>query len=181
MLQALRIFELAQLRRRIDLDIGIGADAEAAFAFKEQFAVENAIAKTAFGERAQARDRAGVREPLRLVVGHVGRMNKTPALIDPGIVEQPLHRPRAERCDAVVHFPGLFCGMDVNRDLREGFRHRAQLLRRDRTQRMRRDTEFAPGTIATISRVRAISVRNRSVELRKRACPELGAALPKPP
>ena len=119
---------------------------------------------------------------VRLVVGHVRRVDQAPALVDPALSSSHCTGRAPSAGHAIVHFLGLLGGMDMHRHLREGRGHLAQLLGRDRAQRMRRDAEIArPAAIATISRERAISVTKRSVELRKRICPGLGAASPKPP
>ncbi len=52
-----------------------------------------------------------------------------------------MHRPRAEAGDAIVHFLGLLGGMDMHRAGGEDRGDLAQLLRRDRTQRMRCDPD----------------------------------------
>ena len=81
------------------------------------------------------------RERADFGVGHVGGVDQAPAWIDPCIVEQPLHRPRAERGDALLHLLRLLGGMDVDRPLRASPGNRAQVLGRHRAQRMRRDPD----------------------------------------
>jgi hypothetical protein len=41
-------------------------------------------------------------------------MDEAPPWVDAGMVEQPAHRTSAQRGDAVVDFPDLFGGVDVN-------------------------------------------------------------------
>src|SRR5690349_18245379 len=55
-LDALPIFEKAQLEKRIDVDMAIAADAEAAIARKKSLGAEQAVAEIAFGRRAQSGD-----------------------------------------------------------------------------------------------------------------------------
>ncbi len=61
-------------------------------------------------------------------------MNETPAPIDSGMIEQPVHRPSAKGGNAFVNFTGLLGGVDMDRPRRQGLAHDPQCFRRDRPQ-----------------------------------------------
>ena len=163
--QALRIFELAQLGRRLDLDLGIGADAEAAAGFRESATPSKtpspSDASVSGHSPATAPDAAS---RARLLGHHVRRVDQAPARVDAGIVDEPRDRPLAQRGDAVLHLLHLLGGMDVHRALRvrgENFRER---IRRDGAQRMRRDADARIGQRFQMPRERASSAAKRSID-----------------
>jgi hypothetical protein len=71
-------------------------------------------------------------------------MDKTPAAIDRGMVQQPAHRPRTAPRQAILHLAHLFGDMDMDRSIlrqRQDFRqfigfHRTQAVRRDADHRI---------------------------------------------
>ena len=115
--QALGVFQLPQLGGGVDLDIAVGADPEPPPGGEITRAVENAVAERGLGQRAKPDHRTRCRQRADFLLGRVGRVDDAPACIEAGIVDEPLHRPAAERGDAVLDFSRLLGGMDVNRPL----------------------------------------------------------------
>ncbi len=85
---------------------------------------------------ATAPELARPRVSLRV---HMGRVRQTPPFVDRGMVDEPTHRARPQRRDAVFDLPDLLGRVDMDRpgsgegnDLRKLFRrHRAQTVRRN--------------------------------------------------
>ena len=137
--EPLGIFELPQLVGRANGDVRIGADPKAPSCVEVFASPENAVAEIGFGDRAKPRDGARGGEVARLGGVHVRRVDQAPAAVDPDMLEEPAHRPLAERRDAVLDLADLLGGMDMDRplagerdDIGEfGRRRRAQAVRRD--------------------------------------------------
>ena len=133
------IFQLPQLGGSVDLDIRIGPYAEAAAGREIGGAVKDAVTKRRLGQRAETDHRARGSQRRYLRRSRVGGVDHAPALIERGILEQPFHRASAERRDAVLHFPQLLGGVDMNRPLRRRLANRPERRGGHRTQGVRRD------------------------------------------
>ncbi len=75
----------------------------------------------------------------------MGGVDQAPARIDIRVVQQPVDRTGAERRDAILDFPGLLGGMDVDRTVQAAGDNALQRLRRHRAQRMRRNADTGRG------------------------------------
>ena len=184
MLQALRIFELAQFCRRHRSGCWNRCRCRSGRRLsRNDLAVEDAVAEAAFGERAQARDRAGIARARSvsssvMCVAWIRHQRASIAALSSSHCTGRAPSAAMQSSTSLVCSAAWIC----TGTLRRSRRHRAQLLGRHRAQRMRRDAEHARPARSPRSRGSAPSgVRNRSVGLRKRTCPGLGAASPKPP
>ena len=137
----LRIFELAQLRRRIDEHVGIRADAERAAASQKEPPVEDAVAEIALGDRTEPGGRAAPCKRFRLRLRHVRRVDQAPAWIDVGVLKQPFDRTHAGEGERRLHLLHLLRGVDVDRAVGHR-RNGGKLLRRDGAQAVRRDADI---------------------------------------
>ena len=118
MKKALGIFELAQFVHDSDQHVGIGADAETPAVRGKQRRWKDAVAEIGLGDRAQAGDGAAPGQRHGFGVGHVGGVDQAPALVDRGMAEQPLDRPRARPGEAVLDLAHLLGDVDVDRTVR---------------------------------------------------------------
>ncbi len=115
------------------------------------------------------------------VIGHVGRVDEAPALIDRCILKQPLDRPCAGPGQAILDFLDLLGDVNVDRAVAGKPDRDRQLVRRDGAQAVRRNTDLSAGGAESVTcRQPSISCAKLSAELMKRRWPSMGAAPPKP-
>ena len=69
-------------------------------------------------------------------------MDQAPALVDPGMVEQPFDRPRAAPRDAIGDLLHLLGGVDMHRAVRGQREQRREFIGRHGAKRMRRDADI---------------------------------------
>src|SRR5438067_8941916 len=93
--------------------VAADAVASARTAVVEQW--KDAVPEIRFCARAKARHRAAGREPGHLAREHVRRMHHAPAAVDRAVLEQPFHRPLAERERAFLDLARLLCRVDMDR------------------------------------------------------------------
>ena len=124
-------------------------------------AVENAVAEAALGQRAQTRHRAGLRarrcvsSSVMCVAWIRHQRSSIPASRRAAIAPAARRALATQSSTSLVCSAAWICTGPAANDRGD----LAQLLRRDRAQRMRRDADSRiPAAIATISRERAISV-----------------------
>ena len=117
--QALAGLQLPQLVARRDADMAVGADAEPAAGGQVIAQREDAVAERGLGEGQRP-----ATAPVAASAAHSAasyacawiRHQRASA----GVVQQPLHRPRAGGGEALRHLLRLFCGVDVDRAGRGG-------------------------------------------------------------
>ena len=115
----------------------------------EIFAREDAVAEIGFGDRAESGDGARGGEITRLQRVHVRRVDEAPAAVDAGAVEEPAHRPLAERRDAVLDLADLLGGVDMDRPVACERDDVEKFGRRRRPQAVRRDADrLAPASLS---------------------------------
>ena len=112
--QPLAVFQLPQFLRQGNANIGIRTDGEGAPCREEFLPVEYAIAKIGLGDRTQAGNGAGLRQPPGLRVVHLGGVDQAPARIDTHLIQQIFNRTGAQPGLDVFDFPDLFGCMNMD-------------------------------------------------------------------
>ena len=92
MREPLAVLERAQFLRGVDQDVGIGAGANPSACLEKPQRRENAVAQIGFGDRTQSYNRAAYGQRIGFGIVQVGRVDQAPALIQPGMIEQPVDR-----------------------------------------------------------------------------------------
>src|SRR5258708_22939537 len=119
--------------------MAVAADAISAARAAVRKERKDAVAEVRFGARAKAGDRAARGEADDLARCEMRRMHDAPAAVDRAVLEQPFHRPLAERQRAFLDFARLLRGVDMDRRaLVDAGEELLQRLGIDRPQRMRR-------------------------------------------
>src|SRR5437762_3395293 len=143
--EALRVLERAQLGGGVEHDVGIAADSGAAPRVAEACRGEDAVAETRLGDRAQSDDRPPRGNAGELRVRGVRRVHQAPARPERLILEQPLDRPTAAPCHALLHLTDLLRDVNMDGAARGEAHHSGQLLRRHRTEAVGRNAGARAG------------------------------------
>ncbi len=75
---------------------------------------EKSISEVRFGRGTDADHCAALGQPNAFIIVHLCRVNNAPVFIDFKFVEQQFNRPSPGRGDAVVNFPSLFGGVNMD-------------------------------------------------------------------
>ena len=155
-LQALAAFQHAQFSGGRSAVVAVGADAEGAAGGVVLDQREEAVAHGRLGERAEAGHRAAGGQAGDLGSVEMGGVDEAPVRPQSDIVEQPLHRARAQPCFDLRHLMSRFRDMDVKPgagiDRLHARQRRPHLVGRDGAQRVQRhaDIEIGMGGAARV-------------------------------
>ena len=144
-LQTLGILELAEFIGDTDLNVGIRADAKVPAGVEKGRGGENAVAEVRFRDGAEPGGRAALSQAANFVFCHVGGVDQSPARINRGVIQQPLHRPRAGPGEAILNLFCLLGRMNVDRPADAHGGQRREFLGRDGPETVRGDAERGAG------------------------------------